>query len=498
MFCCFMENDELQIEQEVEDIAKVDGSVTRNTSYFTFALILQKVVSFTYFTLLARNLGPENLGSYYFAISFTTIFSIIMDFGLVGVLTREVAKKNLSAKELLGTVLSVKLPLTFLALFVIFIAAQIAGYGGEVRILIYLAAIGAALDSFTVAFYGVIRGFHNLFFESISSVVFQLIVMTGGLIFMHYGFSLPFIFSSLTAASAFNFIYSYAVLRRKIGVKIELHFDPELLKKIVLIAIPFGIFAVFQRVYTYLDSVMLEHFAGARYVGYYQISFRIIFALQFLPGAFIASLYPAMSRYWVSNRQQLAISFEKSLIYLAIISLPISAGVFALADKIILLFKTGYSEAIWPMQITILACFFVFINYPIGALLNACDRQKNNTINMVIITVISVALNFLLIPLYQAAGASWTVLITNFLMTVLGFYWAGKIIKIDKKKISLAFGKILAAAAIMALAAFYLKTKMSIIIVIPLVGLLYSALILWFKTIKKEEIGYVLRSFVKK
>ena len=493
-----MENDEAQIEQEVEDVLKNDGHITRNTSYFTLALILQKIISFTYFTLLARNLGPENLGKYYFAISFTTIFSIIMDFGLASVITREVAKKNLGAQELLSTVLSIKLPLTLFDLAIIFTAAQIAGYGQEIKILIGLAALGAAMDSFTVNFYGVIRGFHNLFFESISSVIFQLIVMIGGLFFIHYGFSLPFVFCSLTMASAFNLIYSSTVIRKKLKIRIKLHFDKELIKKILLIAIPVGIFAVFQRVYTYLDSVLLQHFAGNAYVGYYQISFKIIFALQFLPGAFIASLYPAMSRYWVSNRQQLAASFEKAVIYLAIISLPISAGVFALADKIILIFKSGYAEAIGPMQITILALLFIFINFPIGALLNACDRQKNNTINMIIITVVSVILNFLLIPHYKAIGASITVLATNFLMTGLGFFWAKKIVKIDLVKMLLALGKTFLAAFIMAAAAFYLKSRFGLIVIVPVAAVIYISLILLFGTIKKQEVFNVFRAFRKK
>jgi O-antigen/teichoic acid export membrane protein len=493
-----MAEDDLQIQQEAEDVAKLNGNITRNTSYFTFALILQKVVSFTYFTLLARNLGPENLGKYYFAISFTTIFSIIMDLGLVSVVIRETAQKNHKAKDLLGAVMAIKVPLTFLALICIFAAAQIAGYGSDIKLLICLAAIGAALDSFTITFYGVIRGFHNLFFESISSVIFQLIVMAGGLLFIHYHFPLIFIFSSLTIASTFNFIYSYTVLSRKIGVKIGLYYNKALIKTIALIAIPFGVFAIFQRIYTYLDSVLLEHYAGSAFVGYYQISFRIIFALQFLPGAFIASLYPAMSRYWISNRQQLATSFEKSLVYLAIISLPISAGVVALADKIILLFKSGYSEAIFPMQITILAAFFIFINFPIGALLNACDRQKQNTINMIIITVISVGLNFLLIPHYRAVGASITVLVTSFIMTILGFYSARNIVKIDSPKMMITLGKIVFAATLMGVAAFFLKTKFNIAIVVPFSALIYLALILSLGAIKREEIGHVLKSMLKK
>jgi O-antigen/teichoic acid export membrane protein len=57
------------------------ASIAKNTSYFTAALILQKVVSFSYFTILARNLIPEDLGKFYFAISFTTIFAIFIDLG---------------------------------------------------------------------------------------------------------------------------------------------------------------------------------------------------------------------------------------------------------------------------------------------------------------------------------------------------------------------------------------------------------------------------------
>jgi O-antigen/teichoic acid export membrane protein len=493
-----MEKDNLEIEEEASEVKIIDGSVTRNTSYFTFALILQKVVSFTYFTLLARNLGAEKLGQYYFAISFTVIFSVIVDLGLVNVLTREVAKRKKEAKELLGSVLALKLPLAALSALFVITAAQLGGYDGEIKNLIYLSLLCTLFDSFTGTFFAVVRGFHNLVFESISSVIFQLIVMSAGLFFMYAGFSLPWVFSSLVMASAFNFIYSFIVLSRKIGIPVGLFYDKKLIKSIIAITIPFGLYVIFQRVYTYFDTLLLEHFAGAKYVGYYQISFRIIFALQFLPGAFVASLYPAMSNYWVNNRKQLAVSFEKAMIYLAIISLPISAGVFALADKIILLFKTGYGEAVLPMQIIILSVLFVFINYPIGSLLNACDRQKNNTYNIMIVMVLSVILNFILIPPFKAVGASITVLITNALMTVLGLYWAKKTISFSGGKILAAFGKVFGAAAIMGLAAFYLKPVLNVFLIIPLSAIIYVALLFIFKTIRKEEIVHVCKSFLKK
>ena len=65
-------------------------NIAKNTSYFTFALILQKVISFTYFAILASHLPPEQLGKYYFAISFTVVVGILLDLGLGNVLMREV------------------------------------------------------------------------------------------------------------------------------------------------------------------------------------------------------------------------------------------------------------------------------------------------------------------------------------------------------------------------------------------------------------------------
>ncbi|MBD3247982.1 oligosaccharide flippase family protein [Candidatus Falkowbacteria bacterium] len=473
-------------------------NITKNTSYLTLALILQKLLSFTYFTLLARDLGPENLGKYYFAISFTTVFSIFIDIGMINLLTREVAKRKTSSSELLGSVLAVKLPLVILTAAITMIATKIGGYDPLLAKLIYISLACVILDSFTTTFWAVARGFHNLIFESISSVIFMMIVMSAGLFFLYNGYGLIYLMSALLMASTFHFLYSAIVLLKKFKVSILPVFNGGLMKKMLMTTIPFGLFAVFQRLYTYLDSVLLGTLAGNEYVGYYQISFKIIFALQFLPMAFVASLYPAMSEYWHSNREQLKTTFEKALIYLMVISIPISAGVIALADKIILVFKEGYEPAILPMQIIILSVFFIFINFPIGSLLNACDRQKRNTANMIITTIASILLNIILIPRFQALGASITVLATNIFMSSLGIFWVFKIIKFDVRRVFLAFLKILLAAIVMALLVYWTKGYLNTIISILLGAFSYFLFLLLLKTIKKDEVRHICGSFLKK
>ena len=471
-------------------------NIARNTSYLTLALILQKIISFTYFIILTRVLGIEMMGQYYAALSFTTIFAIFIDLGFANTLTREVAKHQDQANAWLGNVVSLKIPLAILTLSLALGTAFIFGYNNLSFQLIMISSVCMILDSFTTTFFAAVRGFHNLKYESISSVIFQLIVLVLGYLALFYGLGVRAAMAVLALASVYNFIYSFVVVRYRLNLKWKLLYQKEFIKEIFKISWPFAFFAIFQRLYLYLDSVMIGVLANYHQVGVYQIAFKIIFALQFLPMAFTASLYPAMSSYWLTNREQLVKSFERAMNYLIIISLPIIGGVIALDDKIIDLFKAG-NEAIWPLRISILALFFIFVNFPIGSLLNACDRQRRNLIFMATVTAISVIANFLLIPKYAAVGASITVLFTNAIMFVLGFMEARKIIDYKPKQNLITLGKSLWAAAVMATIVYYGKNYLPIIVATTLGGLLYFIFLYLVGGFKKQDIISVYSSFKK-
>jgi len=473
-------------------------NIARNTSYYTLALIIQKIISFSYFVIIARALGPEDLGKYYFAISFTTIFAIFIDLGFTNVLTRETAKQHDDAGNLLNNILAIKIPLSILSLTAVIVIINLLGYPNLTKTLVYISSICMILDSFTATFFATSRGFHNLSFESISSIIFQLIVLISGLLSLKFDYGIKWLMWALAMASTFNFIYSFGVVRKKWQIKIKPRFNQQLTKKLILITLPFAVFAVSQRLYMYLDSVLLSKLAGDREVGIYQIAFKIIFALQFLPAAFSASLYPAFANYWVKNKQQLAITFERAINYLIIISLPIMVGIMSIADKVVLLFKEGYGDAVLPLRINIISLFFIFLNFAIGALLNACDRQKINTVNMIAATLLSIGLNLLLIPGLKAVGASIAVVVTNLFMFVFGMIIVPKIIKYDYWKLIKIFFKVGFSSAIMGLSAIFLKKYLNVFAVVGISGLVYFCLLFILKGFKKQDIGSILASFRKK
>jgi len=474
------------------------ANIAKNTSYLTIALILQKVISFSYFAILARDLGPANLGKYYFAISFTTLFAIFIDLGFINYLTREVAKKQEEAKRLIGSIFGFKILLSAITVALVLFFTNFLEADATTRHLVYISIISMVLDSFSTTFFAVIRGFHNLKYESISSVIFQLIVLVFGYGALYFHLSLEIVIATLALASLYNFIYSLIALRYKIGVKFKLGLNWKLISDTFKSSWPFALFAIYQRIYTYIDTILLSYFVGDYFVGIYQVAFKIIFALQFLPMAFTATLYPAMSAYWQNNRAQLVVTFERAMNYLLIISLPISVFAMVMADKIVLIFKTEYLSAIIPIQIQLASLIFVFLSFPVGSLLNACDQQKKNTNIMLMATIASLVLNVLLIPSLKATGACIADLVTNAIVFILGMRLVWKIIPYNHKNNLIIFLKALGASLVMAIVAFVLKEHINIIIVALLSIPLYFAALFVFGGIAQADVMYIINSFVHK
>ncbi len=443
-------------------------------------------------------MGPESLGQYFFAISFASIFGIIIDIGIANVLTREIAKDQESSSKLISNILAIKIPLMFLSWILIYLFIFFLGYTGTLKYLILLSTLAVTLDSFTYTFYAISRGHHNLIFESISSVVFQLIVLCFGFYFLFFDYSILYVMSALVFASIFNFIYSSTLLKRKWHISFFKKIELKVIKHIFIISLPFGVFVGFQRLYLYLDSVLLKMMAGDYFVGLYQVAFKIIFSLQFLPMAFTASLYPAMSAYWKSDRTQLLVTFERAFSYLLIISLPISFGIAFLSQQIILIFSSSYNDAILPLIIIMFSLPFIFLNFPIGSLLNACDKQRLNTFNMGVALVASVILNIILIPKYQALGASITVLLTNMLMFLLGMIQIPGIIKIKFLNLLKIALKTLLASFMMSIFVYYAKDYLNIFFVVTISAFIYFISLYLLRGFRKEDIFSIYSSFIKK
>jgi len=474
------------------------GKITENTFYLTVAYIFQKILAFIYFTLLARFLGASQVGQYVFALSFTTIFSVFIDFGLSPVLTREIAKNKEKASNYLSNVVSLKIFFSLIIYFLVFVLINLLNYPFTTRLLVYLAGLVMVLDSFTLSFYAVLRGFQTLKYEAIGTMVYQIIVVSLGGIFLLLKFPLFSFILVIVSASLFNFLFSFFILYKNKKVKIHFSLNKKIISFLFKIALPFAIAGIFIRIYSYIDSVLLSKLAGSTAVGLYSVAYKLTFAFQFIPAAFGASIFPAFSYFYAYSKEKLQQTFEKAVRYLVMLALPLTGGIFVLADKFILtLYGQEYFPSIIPLRILICVLIFVFLNYPLGSILNACDKQGINTRNIGLAMVINVVLNFVLIPRYSFIGSSIAALVSYSFLTFISIFYVTKTISYDKIGLIKYFLKCLLATLIISFLIFSLKKYISfILLIIPAIAIYFSLLYL-FKAIRKEDIYFLKRVFRK-
>jgi O-antigen/teichoic acid export membrane protein len=357
-------------------------SLTKNTTYYTAALTVQKILAFVYFWFISNSLFPNQLGQYVFALSFTTMFSIFVDLGLSPVLTREASKNNQQANLYLKNILGLKIPLAIVTLIAAWFFINVTGKPPEVRLLVYLASFIMILDSFSLSFWVVFRARQNLKYESIATILVQTIIFVLGLIALKTNGQVKYLMLALLAASIFNFLFCLILLKIKLKFSLKPQYDSEIIKHFIKIVPYFALAGIFVKIYNTSDSVILGYLDSDEAVGFFAVPAKVVYALQqIIPAAFAAVIFPAFSYYYANSKELLSKTFNKAFSYLTIISLPIAAGLICLAERIVSLVWPTYFNVIPTFIVMSMAIPFIFLAFPTGYLLNSCDRQKNTTIN---------------------------------------------------------------------------------------------------------------------
>ena len=477
-----------------------ERKIAKNTSYFTLALIAQKVLSFFYFSYIAVKIGATGLGQYSFAMFFTTIFAVLIDLGLSNVIVREVSKISADDKEstqkYFSSVLFIKIPL---AILVYLLAATIINFLDNpplIKQLVYFSGIIMVVDSFSLTFFAFLRARQNLFFESIATVFTQVIIFICGALVVNYlSGDLRFLILAILMASIFSLIVASVAIKKRLGLMFKVALDRIILKKLWLIVIPFALAGIFTRVYGYLDTVLLNQLVGPTALGFYSLPYKLTFSLQFIPLAFIASLYPAFADYFVRAKDLLQKTFNKSLLYLAIISVPLAGGAIVLGKPLILMFYSEkFAASVTPLVILMISLPFLFLNFPLGSLLNACDRQRRNTWHLAIVMVVNIVLNFILIPKYSYNGAAIASAVSTFLMFILQMYVAGQIIILDKKFLIMKALAVIVSGAFMALMAYIINQSFGFWPAFVLSPLFYLLALWLFKVISIKDLLFIKNS----
>ncbi|MFA7653576.1 MAG: flippase [Candidatus Magasanikbacteria bacterium] len=453
-------------------------TVAQNTSFLTIASVLQKAISFVYFTIIARLIGVENTGVYFFAIAFTSIFSVVADFGLASVLTRELAKDQGRSQSYINTILWSKIIFGLVAYALIAVAVNILNYPTILKDLVYLSGITMFFDNLHMVFYSVFRAHRNLVYEAIGLVGSQVLTLVIGTVALFGGGALYWLILAYTIPAIINAVYSGFFARRKFALRFSFYFDRAVFKLFFLMAVPFALAGIITRLYAYSDSLIMSKLLSARELGYWSVPYKITFAFQFIPMALSASIYPAFSAFFLHSPHKISDLFAKSWRYLFTIVFPLVIGIIVLAKPTIhLLYTPSYNASVPVLQILVVGLVFIFLSFVTGAFLNATNRQSIQTALMAIALAINLASNIILIPRFGIIGAAISALISNLILWLSGYIIVQKIARINSGEIIKYFLQTFIPAVVMGTVVYYLSARIYFIWTIPIGAVVYFILL---------------------
>lgn len=457
-------------------------TVAQNTSLYTIASVAQKAVSFVYFTIVARLIGTVNTGQYFIAISFTTIFAVIADFGFAPILTREAAKHEQDSERFLTTVLGAKTLFGILAYGLVILSSWLLGYSPELRLWIALSGITMLFDSWQGAFYGVLRARRNLLYESIGIVGSQIVTLVIGTIALFLHAPLYWLIIAYTVASALSMVYSAMMLHVVYGLRYRLVFDSAIFKQFLWVATPIAAAGIIGRLYSYTDSIMMSKMLPGQDLGWWSVPYKITFAFQFIPAALSASVYSVMSMLTVSEPNKIGELFVKSWRYLFLVVFPLSVGLGVIAKPVIVrLYGISYLPSVPVLRILLISLIFSFLTIITGALLNATNRQMTQTMLLTFALVSNVLLNIYFIPHYGIVGAAISACLSNLLLCALGLYFVARVTPFSLPTLASYAMRILIAAFGMGVIAYVLVQHFNFIAVIVVAVACYAILLFLFK-----------------
>lgn len=393
------------------------GKTAKNASVYTVALIIQKVISFVYFSYLAIALGPEKLGIYGYALSIIATAVIFTDLGINNVITREVAANNNKAKQLLKTTVKVKLILSLLTLLGVTIFSLAVEPDLYISLIIIFASLSMIGDTFANTYFASLRGLQKLGAESLMAIISPLISAVIGVAIILTSQDLRLLALSLALGSWLSFFFAYLASNK---ILVDDH-EPVSVKQLSNLVGPFALASVSSKIYGYADTILIRFLSSASQLGFYGLAYKATFALQFIPLAAMAGVYPAMSNANANNDQnRLYYLLTSSLKYVLVLGLPLVAVMLVFGqDIVVTIYGQDFKGAVLPLLILFSSLPMLFSTFPLGAWLNATRRQTANTRNVVIVTIVSIVLNIFVLPKYGAVGAASVSLFSTSLLFVL-------------------------------------------------------------------------------
>ena len=448
--------------------------------------VIFRLVSLFVIIYLARYLGTVGFGKYSFVFAYLAFFNIITDLGLQQILVREMVREPSTAPKLMGNAYLIRLLLTVFAVGLAIVIITLLQYPDDITLYVYIVSITLFFISFS-DFYGtVFEANLAMEYNVIAKLAFKFV--SAGLIFwiiFSHG-TLIHIMIVLVFSEGIKTLLSYLFSRKFVRPRFAIDFG--LWRYLLKECLPLAFTGVITIIYYRIDMIMLSMMMDDAAVGIYSAAYRLCDPFSLIPYALTVSLFPLMSAYFKSSKDDLIRTYTLAFRYLLITALPLVVSMVLVADKVILLiYGTPFADSSTVLQILIWSVIFGMVNALLWNVLVAIDMQKLIMWSVTFCAAVNIALNLLLIPVMSYNGAAIATVVTVAVFALFLFYFVSKHLQtIPVRKIAI---KPMIAAVVMSTFMYHWMMVFNIFLLVPLAAGVYLAALLIMREFSKEDVN---------
>ncbi|MCK9210467.1 MAG: oligosaccharide flippase family protein [Ignavibacteriaceae bacterium] len=398
----------------IKQIFSTFKDLFKSGKYFLLNSLVEKLVYFVFFALLARMMVPEFYGQIIAVNAFSNILSSFFEFGLGFYIQREAAISHDKTDKIVATSIIIKI----IGFFIIIPIVIIYFHNSSISILLILALslINYLVSSFSI-FTGMLFGmqkFNRVFLSLLKArIIFLLLIALTFVLSPRFEYLISALFIS-------TIFYGYYIVKEAFQF-----IKPELIKNIGLadiyslikLAAPFGLGVMFVWIYDRVDVLFLEKFVGLKAVADYSVAYSVYKLPMILSGIILMPWYSKMSKeFSLKKRIEITEIINVGGILIFIATVFILCFVLGGGEIIGLIFGGRYETSAWILALLSVTLPGLFMNNLTGVTLNAIKKEKYQAYGTLIGLILNIILGIYTIYYWGIFGALLTTIMTEYMV----------------------------------------------------------------------------------
>jgi len=431
------------------------GGVRRTITGFVAmgaATLFAQLVGFFTLAVMARRLGPDDLGAYAFATSLVGYVAIPANFGITALATRELARDPSRVRPLLGEVIALQGALGLLPYLALVALAPLIAADATSEAMLPIIGLSFLVEMASLGF--VLFGLQRFGVMAAARVAGALTYAALVLLFVQAGDTIALAWIHLSGFVVTSAITAVVVLRLAGRPELRAGFGD--LARRFRAGVPLGVTAVMISVYYTIDSVLLGWLRGLEEVGQYAVAYRIPLAILAFAALWGSVVFPHFSALAERSPKEIREQIGYFASLALTVSLPLLTGAVIVGGQLIPgLFGPEYEPAATPFVVLMFAAALVPFSINWGTAAVALGDDRHQAIAVSAGAALNLAANLAVIPAYGMTGAA----VTTVAAEVVVFVYVAERIRrlvghppLDLDRIGRAAGATAAMAAVLLLA----------------------------------------------